>query len=103
MGYEDNLPLDTSELIEVGVSLAEATYDGLEMAGADEALIVTDLTAEDAEALEQGIVDMFETIRGEVEVSDGAMDDEAEDDGEVEPTLALLAELNRIWAQPLAA
>ena len=97
MGFEDNMPLDTSELIEVEVSLADATYDGLEMAGTDAAL-VTPLNAEDAEALEQGIASMFEAMRGEIEVANEAYFDDAEDsDDDLEPMAALLAELDRIY------
>jgi hypothetical protein len=97
MGNQDHMQFESNEFVEVGVSLDEyASYEALTIS--DEAPVVTTpLADEDAEALEQGIVLMFETLREEIESSD----DDSTDD--VEPTLALLAELNRIWAQPLAA
>lgn len=54
----------------------------------------TDLADEDAEALEQGIATIFDTLRAEADPSTA-------DDG-VEPIFALLDELNRLWAQPQA-
>jgi hypothetical protein len=52
------------------------------------------LAAADAAALELGIADVFDTLRAEA-LADPAL----------EPTYALLAELNRLWAapQPLTA
>jgi hypothetical protein len=55
------------------------------------------LAEEDAEALEMGIASVFDSLRAEAEA-----DDPADFDGPVEPTFALLAELNRMWAQPQA-
>jgi hypothetical protein len=60
------------------------------------AAIVTPLAAEDEEALEAGIASMFEDLR----LADVEPDEDADEGG---PTFALLAELNRLWAQPLAA
>jgi hypothetical protein len=96
MGNEDHLAFNGDEFIEVGVSLDEFTsYDAL-MHADEEPIAATPLADEDAEALEQGIVSMFETLREEIEAAD-------DNSAEVEPTVALLAELNRLWAQPLAA
>jgi hypothetical protein len=67
----------------------EARYDAYDdVLEADEAAIETSLDVADEEALEDGIASVFGTLRAEAE------------DG---PTYALLAELNRIWAEPLAA
>lgn len=49
--------------------------------------VSTPLDQADEEALELGIASVFDALRAESE----------------EPTLALLAELNRLWARPLAA
>ena len=59
--------------------------------------IETPLAAADEAALEAGIASLFETLMQE----DAA--EEADDEDGIEPTIALLAELNRLWAQPLAA
>ena len=65
----------------------DAIYDAyVDVLPADEEdAVETDLGEEDEEALEIGIASVFDTLRSE------------------EPTFALLAELNRLWAQPLAA
>jgi hypothetical protein len=57
----------------------------------------TPLAAADEEALEAGIASMFESLL----LSDAVYVEAADED--IEPTFALLDELNRIWAQPLAA
>lgn len=49
--------------------------------------VTTSLDDADEEALALGIASIFDELRAEAE----------------EPTLALLAELNRLWAEPLAA
>jgi hypothetical protein len=64
--------------------------------------VETPLAAEDEEALEAGIASMFEALLHSDAAADDAANDDGDDDG-IEPTVALLAELNRIWAQPLAA
>lgn len=74
-------------------TFAPVEADAFEPAEVDDALVVTALADEDAVALEQGIADVFDTLRAEVEEHD-------EDADEVEPTYALLAELNRLWVQP---
>jgi hypothetical protein len=56
---------------------------------ADDVAITTSLDLADEEALEQGIASVFDTLLAEAH--------------EVEPTYALLAELDRLWSQPLAA
>jgi hypothetical protein len=67
----------------------DVTYDEyVDVLPADEvAAVATSLDEADEEALELGIASVFDELRAEFE----------------EPTFALLAELNRIWAQPLAA
>lgn len=80
--------------------------------------VETSLADEDEAALEAGIASVFDSIlAGTGDEYTGAADGLDEDgddafdvlpaefgeDGTLEPTLALLAELNRIWAQPLAA
>lgn len=76
---------------------------------ADPAEVETPLADADEQALEAGIASIFDTLLSEGFDADeeaafaiegtGAVDDEAE----IEPTIALLAELDRLWAQPLAA
>lgn len=63
---------------------------------ADERQVSTPLEEADEEALAQGIASVFESLRSDPE------GDEVEGD-EGDPTFALLAELNRLWAEPLAA
>lgn len=53
--------------------------------------VATPLGEADEEALELGIASVFESL-----IADAG-------ETEAEPTLALLAELNRLWAEPLAA
>jgi hypothetical protein len=65
---------------------AEAIFDEyVDVLPVNEIVVETALDTADEEALEMGIASVFGTIRDE------------------EPTFALLAELNRIWAEPLAA
>ena len=68
---------------------AEAIYDEyVDVWPADDSEdVTTPLDDADEEALALGIASVFDELRAEAE----------------EPTLALLAELNRLWAQPLAA
>ena len=67
---------------------AEAIFDEyIDVLPADDVTVETSLDLADEEALETGIASVFDTLRAEAE----------------EPTYALLAELNRIWSQPLAA
>lgn len=76
----------------------------------DASAIETTLNAEDAAALEQGIASIFDRLRAE---SGSAVADNDDGDGAtatqdnetigVEPTFALLAELNRLWARAEAA
>jgi hypothetical protein len=70
---------------------------------ADTVTVETPLAAADEEALEAGIAEMFESLlqSDAVYVEDEEIVEPA--DEEIEPTFALLDELNRIWAQPLAA
>lgn len=74
----------------------EVTADVLALP-AESVAVETPLAAADEEALEAGIASMFESLMQ----SDAVYVEEAEE--EIEPTFALLDELNRIWAQPLAA
>jgi hypothetical protein len=92
-------------------------YDGLSIVDADEfdtiegSSIETTLADVDEEALEAGIASVFDSIRtGGIHVpandDAGTPDQESADDtseDEADRTIALLAELNRLWAQPLAA
>lgn len=64
----------------------DAIFDAyVDVLPVDEEVIETTLGADDEAALESGIASIFDELRAE------------------EPTLVLLNELNRIWAQPLAA
>jgi hypothetical protein len=66
----------------------EAIYDEyVDVLPAGDEQVSTPLDQADEDALALGIASVFDELRAEAE----------------EPTLALLAELNRIWAQPLAA
>ena len=88
----DHLTLDVSaELLHY-----EVEADVLALP-AETIVVETPLAAADEEALEAGIASMFESLLQ----SDAVYVAEAEE--EIEPTFALLNELNRIWAQPLAA
>ncbi len=64
--------------------------------------VSTPLGEEDEEALAQGIASVFESLIAEAGEDEGteANGEAANDD---DPTVALLAELNRLWAEPLAA
>jgi hypothetical protein len=64
----------------------EAIYDEyVDVLPVSDPVVETPLDTADEEALELGIASVFGSIREE------------------EPTYALLSELNRLWAQPLAA
>ena len=80
-------PVFGSEAYEQPYELhVEAIYDEyVDVLPAGDAVIETALDTADEEALEMGIASVFGTLREE------------------EPTYALLAELNRLWAEPLAA
>ena len=66
----------------------DAIYDEyVDVLPADDEHVSTPLDQADEDALALGIASVFDELRAEAE----------------EPTLALLAELNRIWAEPLAA
>jgi hypothetical protein len=83
--------------------------------GVEAAAIETTLDSADEEALEAGIVSVFADLRAEATVvvadNDDDIDggnyydgfDDEDDTVGIEPTFVLLAELNRIWAQPHAA
>lgn len=94
-GMDDDVPaLDLSaELLKY-----EVEADVLVLPG-EVAVVETPLAAADEEALEAGIASMFESLL----LSDAVYIEPAEEPMSVEPTFALLDELNRIWAQPLAA
>lgn len=68
----------------------EAIYDEyVDYLPANDIEVATSLEAADEEALAEGIATVFDSLLAEAHES--------------EPTYALLAELNRIWAEPLAA
>lgn len=120
-----------AEAIEVGAAFEPEPYEGLIVVEVDEfetielEAIATPLADADEAALEEGIASVFDAIL--VEGFDGEITPEEEDDAEhfsdgdyafsdeydesiedddgfdAEPTVVLLAELNRIWAEPLAA
>lgn len=99
--HTDNTDDRLAPEVDAALLLYEIEADVLALP-APSVTIETPLAAEDEEALEAGIASMFETLLQ----SDAAANDDAANDGEddvSEPTLVLLAELNRIWAQPLAA
>jgi hypothetical protein len=73
-------------------------FDALPIPEAD-GPVETMLDSADELALEAGIASVFDSLRS----SDAAYAPPQDEAGEVEPTLALLDELNRLWAQPLAA
>jgi hypothetical protein len=88
---------DTEAQWAVEAAFDDGALETPEPAEADEAIAATALAEEDAEALELGIASVFDTLRAEVE-----SDDVDDFDEPVEPTYALLNELNRLWAQPQA-
>jgi hypothetical protein len=125
MGSEAEF-LDTEvDGIEVGAAFEVEPYEGLSIVEAEE--VETTLADEDEVALEEGIASVFDTIlaegfeepmaesdpdqepayAGDPDYDDGpAYDDDAEYDedeamGDSDVTFVLLAELNRLWAQPL--
>ncbi|HHY50991.1 MAG TPA: hypothetical protein GYA10_14745 [Alphaproteobacteria bacterium] len=84
----------------------------IEAIGYDASAIETTLNAEDAAALEQGIASVFDRLRAEaggLEADNAAGGEAATPERDthdtigVEPTFALLAELNRLWARAEAA
>jgi hypothetical protein len=93
-------------------------YEGLSIVAVDDlqaielSAIETPLADADEAALEAGIASVFDTILAEGfdapandlgPHDDAASEDDAESEDDSDATFALLAELNRIWAQPLAA
>ena len=94
-GMNDDVPaLDLSaELHDYDVAADVTTLP------ADVVAIETQLAAADEEALEAGIASMFESLLH----SDAIYVEVPREAVPVEPTVALLDELNRLWAQPLAA
>jgi hypothetical protein len=126
MGSESEF-LDTEEGIEVGAAFETEPYEGLSIVEAEE--IETTLADADEVALEEGIASVFDTIlaegfdepvaeadpeeepayAGDPDYDDDAVygDDESEfvedEASEGDVTFVLLAELNRLWAQPLTA
>lgn len=84
-------PAVEGEIYEGGAAaVVEMIYDEyIDYLPADSFDVETSLDFEDEAALEEGIASIFDTLLAEAH--------------EVEPTYALLAELNRMWAQPLAA
>jgi hypothetical protein len=111
--------LNDSEAIEVGAAFEAEPYDGAGSVAVDELEAIdlegieTTLADADEAALEAGIASVFDTILAEgFETPFAENDDdfatEDDTDGTVggedsDTTFALLAELNRLWAQPLAA
>ena len=80
-------PVFEGEVYELNV---EAVFDEyIDVLPAEEIHVSTPLDEADEVALADGIASVFDALRAEVE--------------EVDPTFALLAELNRLWAEPLAA
>jgi hypothetical protein len=105
------------QAVVVEVASETKPYDGLSLVDADAldaieaSSIETTLADVDEAALEAGIASVFDSIRtGGIHVpanddagtSDQERADAASPD-EDDRTIALLAELNRLWAQPLAA
>jgi hypothetical protein len=93
-------------------------YAGLSIVSVDDlqaieiGAIETPLADADEAALEAGIASVFDTILAEgfdapandLRPQEGAaQNDDAESEDDSDATFALLAELNRLWAQPLAA
>jgi hypothetical protein len=111
--------LNEAEAVEVGAAFEAEPYDGAGSVAVDELEAIdlgdieTTLADADEEALEAGIASVFDTILAEgfetplaENDDDFAATDDADDDITAEgtdPTYALLAELDRLWAQPLAA
>jgi hypothetical protein len=109
-----------SEAVEVGAAFDFGAQEGATIVAIDELEVLdleaieTTLTDAEEAALEAGIASVFDTILAEGFAAPVAGNDDhllADDDagepadgeGDADPTIALLAELNRIWAQPLAA
>ena len=111
--------LNDSEAIEVGAAFEAEPYDGAggvavdELEAIDLEGIETTLADADEAALEAGIASVFDTILAEgfeTPLAENDDDFATEDDADrtvggedSDTTFALLAELNRLWAQPLAA
>ncbi len=112
--------LNETEPVEVGAAFEAEAYDGPSAVAIDELEAIglegveTTLADDDEAALEAGIASVFDAILAEgFEMPIAENDDDAasEDDADeniadaegADPTFALLAELNRLWAQPLAA
>lgn len=82
-------PAFEAEIVEMRAGAI--TVDYVDVLPESEAGVSTPLDEAEEEALEQGIASVFESLMAETA------------EGDAEPTLALLAELNRLWASPLAA
>jgi hypothetical protein len=101
-----------TEGVAVGAAFEAEPYEGLSIVAVDdlEAIeletIETPLADADEAALEAGIASVFDTILAEgfdAPANDLGPQDDTESEDDSDATFALLAELNRIWAQPLAA
>jgi hypothetical protein len=87
---KDLVPVEPAVEGEVYHMSVDAIFDEyVDFLPADEIEVTTSLDEADEQALARGIATVFDTLLAEAH--------------EVEPTYALLAELNRIWAEPLAA
>lgn len=64
--------------------------------------VATELNSADEAALEAGIASVFDALLTSDAGQGEAAKERAEEIG-VEPTFVLLAQLNRLWAQPLSA
>jgi hypothetical protein len=112
--------LNEMDAVEVGAAFETEPYDGASAVAVDEFEAVglegieTTLDDADEAALEAGIASVFDAILAEgfeMPVAENDDDAASEDDADeniadaegADPTFALLAELNRLWAQPLAA
>jgi hypothetical protein len=111
--------LNETGAIEVGAAFEAEPYDGAggvavdELEAIDLQGIETTLADADEAALEAGIASIFDTILAEgfeTPLAENDDDFAAEDDADedlpadgADPMFALLAELDRLWAQPLAA
>ena len=85
-------PIVEGELYELnlGARFDEYIFDEyIDVLPANEVEVSTPLDDEDEAALADGIASVFDALRAEAEDED--------------PTFVLLAELNRLWAEPLAA
>jgi hypothetical protein len=100
------------EGIAVGAAFETEPYGGLSIVAVDDLetieleAIETPLADADEAALEAGIASVFDTILAEgfdAPANDLGPQDGAGSEDDSDATFTLLAELNRLWAQPLAA